>query len=85
MAYREKQVFYVKDPCNERWSVVIQGRIEPDANNHDDSRVQYVVNPSLSRHVTPLKEENDVDKVHATRNDHNEGIWENIVTLSEQK
>ena len=75
----------MKDPYNERWPVVIQGRIEHDANKHDDSRVQYVVNPSLSRHVTSLEEENDVDKVHATWNDHNEGIWENIVTLPRQK
>jgi len=28
-----------------------------------------------------LNEENDVDEVHATRTNHNEGIWENIVTL----
>jgi len=28
MAYQAKQVFYVKDPSNERWSVVIQGRTE---------------------------------------------------------
>ena len=27
MAYQAKQVFYVKDPCNERWSVVIQGKL----------------------------------------------------------
>ncbi|KAK7390244.1 hypothetical protein VNO78_25543 [Psophocarpus tetragonolobus] len=26
MASQAKQVFYVKDPCNERWSVVLQGR-----------------------------------------------------------
>jgi len=27
-----------------------------------------------------MNEENDVDEVHATRTDHNEGIWENIAT-----
>ena len=34
MAYQAKQVFYVKDPCNEKWSVVIQGKTEYDIENH---------------------------------------------------
>jgi len=80
MAYQAKQAFYVKDPSNERWSVVIQGRTEYDFENHDDSIVQHD-DYSLSRHVSPINKENDVDEVHATRTDHNEGIWENIVTL----
>jgi len=81
MAYQAKQVFYVKDPSNERWSVVIQGKNELDVDNHDDSIVQYVNNSSLSRQLPPINEENDVDEVHTTRTDHNEGIWENIATL----
>jgi len=83
VVYQAKQAFYVKDTCNERWCLVIQWRIELDVNNHDDSRVQYVDNPSLSRHIAPLHEENDVDEVHATQNDHRKGIWENILTLHE--
>jgi len=81
MAYQVKQVFYVKDPSNERWSVVIQGRNEPDVDNHDDSIVQYANNSSFSRQLPPMNEENDVDEVHATRTDRNEGIWKNIATL----
>jgi len=73
MAYQEKQVFYVKDPSNEKWSVVIQGRTEYDFKNYDDSIVQHVDN-SLSRNVSPINEENDIGEVHATRTDHNEGI-----------
>jgi len=42
-------------------------------------------NSSFSRHIPPLNEENDVDKIHASRNYHNEGIWKNIVTLPQQK
>jgi len=80
-AYRAKQGFYVKDPSNKRWSVVIQGRNEHDVDNHDNSRVQYADNPSLSRHLPPVNEENDVDEVHARWNDHNEEIWKNIVTF----
>ena len=74
MAYQAKQVFYVKDPLNEKWSVVIQGKNEPDVDNHDDSIVQYANNSSFSRQLPPMNEENDVDEVHATRIDHNEGI-----------
>jgi len=82
MAYQAKQVFYVRDSSNERSSVVIQGRTKYDVDNHDDSIVQHVDN-SFSRHLPPINEENDVDEVHATQGDHNEGIWKNIVTLSE--
>jgi len=81
MAYQAKQVFYVKDPSNERWSVVIQVRNEPDVDNHDDSIVQYDNNSSFSRQLPPMNEENNVDEVHVTRTDHNEGIWENLTTL----
>jgi len=42
MDYQTKQVFYVKDPSNERLSVVVQGRTEHDVHPHDDSRVQSV-------------------------------------------
>jgi len=81
MAYQAKQVFYVKDPSNKRWSIVIQTRNEHDVDNHDDSIVQYANNSSFSRQLPPMNEENDVGEVHATRTNHNEGIWENIATL----
>jgi len=68
--------------CSERWSVVIQGRTEYDVDNHDNSIVQHADNSS-SRHLPPTNDENDIDEVHATRSDHNEWIWENIVTLLE--
>ena len=82
MTYQAKQVFYVKDPSNERWSIVIKGRTEYDIDNHDDSIVQHADN-SFSRHLPPINEENDVHEIHATWSDQNEGIWENIVTLPE--
>jgi len=81
MAYQAKQVFYVIDPSNERLSIVIHGRTEHDVHPHDDSRVQSVEKSSFSRQLPPLNNENDVDEVHATTHDHNEGIWENILTL----
>jgi len=84
MAYQEKQVFYVKDPSNERW-LVVKERNEHDVENHDDSIVQYADNSSFSRQLPPMNEENDVDEVHATGTDHNEGIWENIVIHNTNK
>jgi len=74
MAYQTKQVFYVKDISNERLSVVIQGRTEHDVHPQDDSRVHFVDKSSFSRKLHPLNDENDVNEVHATRHDHNEGI-----------
>jgi len=71
MAYQAKQVFYVRDPSNERWSVVIQGRTEYDVENHDDSIVQHADN-SFSKHLPSINEENDLDEVHPTRSDHSE-------------
>jgi len=56
------------------WSIVLQGRID-----HDDSRDQFIDNPSFPRQIPPMNEENDVDGVHTTHNDHNEGIWDNIL------
>jgi len=70
MAYQAKQAFYVKDPSNQRCSVVIQGRNEHNVDNHEDSRVQYVDYSSLSRQLPLLNEENDVDEVHATKTYH---------------
>jgi len=74
MAYQAKQVFYVKDPSNERLSIVIQGRTEHDVHPYDDSRIQSVDKSSFSRQLPPLNDENDVDEVLATRHDHNEEI-----------
>ena len=78
MAYQEKQVFYIKDPSDERWSIVIQGRNELDVDNHDNSIAQYGNNPSFSIHLPPMNDENDVDEVHATQSDHNEEIWKTL-------
>ena len=81
MAYQAKQVFYVKDPSNEGLSVVIHGRTYYDVHPQDDSRVNSVEKSSFSRQLPPFNDENDVDEVHVTRHDHNEGIWVNILTL----
>jgi len=81
MAYQAKQVFYVNDPSNERWSIVLQGIVKHDGNDHDESTLNLIDTPSLLRRIPQMNDEVDNDEVHATRNDHNEGIWENILSL----
>jgi len=63
MAYQAKQVFYVKDPSNERLSVVIHGRTEHDVRPQDDSGVNFVEKSLFSRQLPPSNDENDVDKL----------------------
>jgi len=75
MASQEKQVFYGTDPSNKRnkrWLVVLQTK-----NMHgSDGTLDIHEIPSFSTNVTISIEENEVDIVHATRSDHEEGIWE---------
>jgi len=85
MAYQEKKDFYVKYPSNERLPVVLQWGTEHDVHPQDDSRIQSIDKSSFSRQLPPSNDENDVDEVHATRHDHNKGIWENILTLPQYK
>ena len=48
-----------------------------DGNHLQDSTLEILQTPLLSRIPTPT-DENEVDDVHATRDDHFEGLWENI-------
>ena len=43
MAEQTKQVFYVQDPCNERWSVVLHEKIIGVNVEDDDSITSYIV------------------------------------------
>lgn len=84
MSYQVKQVLYLNDPSNERWSVVLQRRIEHDVHDHDDSRLDLIESHSFSRWIPPLnKEDHDDFKVHAIYNNHNEEIWEKILTFTQ--
>jgi len=76
MASQAIQVFYVKDPSNEQLSVVLQGKSVPgcdDLNSTLDSLESHHSRiPTFNEDL-----ENEIDTVHATRDDHHEGIWEN--------
>ncbi|XP_029126195.1 uncharacterized protein LOC114914885 [Cajanus cajan] len=71
MANQATQVFYVKDPIDERWSVVLQDR---SVHNFDDSTAQFWESLSFSTRMPTNNKEIEQDDVHATRNDHDEGI-----------
>ena len=79
MAIQVKQVFYVTDPSDKRWSIVLQGRSNNVGDEFEDS-IDIMDTPSLSTCLPTFNGEDDVDYVHVTRDDHQEGIWENIPT-----
>ena len=78
MTKQAKQVFYVQDPCDERQSVVLHGKTISLNLQDDDSTLDTCLYPFSSQMLNINKEE-EVDNVHANRNDHNEGELINIV------
>jgi len=69
-----------KDLCDSRWSMVLQGRTSGISHQNDDSTLDICEAPSFSTHMPSIIEEHEVDDVHTNRNDHDEGLWENIPT-----
>lgn len=78
MASQAKQVFYVSDPSNKKWSVVLQGKISHEPNNDNLHSTLYTYETPFTQRQSTSMEETLVDDVYATRDDHREGIWENI-------
>jgi len=73
MAEQAKQVCYVQDPCDERWSVVVNGKTIGVNVEDDDSYIDNYVSP-LSTQMSPnIVREEEADDVHANHNDHDEG------------
>ena len=80
MASQVKQVFYVTNPTNKRWLVVLQGKTIHYIDYNDELILDISEAPSFSSNMPTLNVDNEVDDVHAVRDDHNEGLWENILT-----
>jgi len=80
IASQAKQVFYVIDPSNKKWSVVLQVRTTHGTHENDDSTLDISETPSFSTNIPTLEVDTKVEDVHATRDDHHEGLWENIQT-----
>ncbi|XP_006590121.1 uncharacterized protein [Glycine max] len=77
MAVQARQVFYVEDPSDPTWSVVIQGR-KFDMTDYSHYAAFDVTDMPPVNDQIPVIEATDKDDVeHAMRHDHHEGLWEN--------
>ena len=71
MAVQARQVFYVQDPNDSKWSVVLQGRTFSISNHIGGSTLDVGDMPPFSKDM-PLINEEQIDDVYATCNDHQE-------------
>ena len=77
MAAQARQMFYVKDPSDPTWSVVLQGKISGIVDHMYASTLDVNDMATLSPQMPSINAENEEDDVHANHNDHDEGLWEN--------
>ena len=80
MVEQAQQVFYVQDPCDSRFSMILQGRHSGINHPHDDSTLDICETPGFSNRMPSINEAQDFDDVHANLNNHDEVLWENILT-----
>jgi len=78
IAEQAKQMFYIQDPCDERWSIVLHGK-KFGLNLEDDGLTLDACLTAFSTQMPNVNGEEEVDEVHANRNDHDEGELINIV------
>jgi len=74
MAKQARQVFYVRDPCDSRLSVVLQGRPIGIREHNDDSTLDINEMPAFSTKMPSIIEQLEVNDVHVICNDHDEGL-----------
>ena len=73
MAEQARHVFYVQDPCDSRWSVVLQGRTNNFSLQNHDSTLVFVRRLLCPHKMPSIIEEQVVNDVVANRTDHDEG------------
>jgi len=78
MAKQAKQMFYVQDPCDERWSMALHRKNIGLNLEDDDSTLDTCLTP-FSTQMPNINGEEEVDDVHANCNDHDEGELINII------
>jgi len=79
MAEQFKHVFYVQDPYDERWPVILHEKTIGVNLEDDDSLIDTYVSP-LSTQISPnIVGKEEADDIHANHNDHDEGELINIV------
>ncbi|XP_074374712.1 uncharacterized protein LOC141715129 [Apium graveolens] len=77
LATQASQVFYIRDPADVRWSIVLQGKrriIGVDNVEDEEEYNQFDENPPFSIGLQTTSIEDSTDISYA-RNDHDEGVW----------
>ena len=64
MAEQAKQVFYVQDPCDERWSMILHGKTIGVNVQDDDSYMDTYVSPLPIQIIPNIVGEEEDDDVH---------------------
>ena len=72
MAEQAKQLFYVQDPCDERWLVVLHGKTIGVNIEDDDTILDTCLTPFSTQMLPNVNGEEEVDDVYANHNDHYE-------------
>jgi len=75
MAAHARQIFYVKDPSNNMWLVVLQRKNMHLSDENDDSTLD-IDDTNFSTQRPSFTNDNEVYDVYATHHDHHEGILE---------
>ena len=65
-------MFCVQYPCDQRWLVVLHGKTIGINLEGDDSTLDTCFTP-FSTQMPNINGEEEVDEIHANRNDHDEG------------
>ncbi|KAI9111159.1 hypothetical protein K1719_017770 [Acacia pycnantha] len=69
---------YITDQENKIWSVALQRKRVTDIDEEIHSNYGLPESTLFSRGLPDMKEEDEVNNEHGIRNDHHEGIWEDI-------
>ena len=80
MAAQARQVFYVEDPSDSTWSVVLQGKTSGIPVDSDHATLDVNDMPTFAPQMPSINAENDDDDVYANCINHDEGLWENMPT-----
>ncbi|XP_060973921.1 uncharacterized protein LOC133039120 [Cannabis sativa] len=87
MASQAAQVFYISDPANDKWSIVLSTperrflETEEDEENADLCYDDFIVGQPIHEQLMGIDRNIEEDNAEYIRNDINEGIWGKRVAL----
>ena len=74
MAVQARKVFYVQDPSDPTWSMVVQGRKFEMTDYSDGATFDVTYMPPVNQQLPMISATDQDDVEHASRNDHHEGL-----------